>query len=99
MSLVEVVFVSAVIVYVCRKVSFCFWPTTYDDFNLKMLLSLSTVIVIVLYCPQAQLRFCLLETSCEQEDHFPPSVNVKINNKMCPLPVSTTQTYLFRTLH
>ncbi|CAH0590121.1 unnamed protein product [Chrysodeixis includens] len=38
------------------------------------------------YVIQAQLRFCLLETSCEQEDHFPPSVNVKINNKMCPLP-------------
>ncbi|XP_028171421.1 E3 SUMO-protein ligase PIAS2 isoform X12 [Ostrinia furnacalis] len=35
---------------------------------------------------QAQLRFCLLETSCEQEDYFPPSVNVKVNNKMCPLP-------------
>ncbi|KAJ0174000.1 hypothetical protein K1T71_010146 [Dendrolimus kikuchii] len=35
---------------------------------------------------QAQLRFCLLETSCEQEDHFPPSVIVKVNNKMCPLP-------------
>nr|XP_037873741.1 E3 SUMO-protein ligase PIAS3 isoform X4 [Bombyx mori] len=38
------------------------------------------------YIIQAQLRFCLLETSCEQEDHFPPSVNVKVNNKMCPLP-------------
>ncbi|CAK1553012.1 unnamed protein product [Leptosia nina] len=38
------------------------------------------------YVVQAQLRFCLLETSCEQEDYFPPSVNVKVNNKMCPLP-------------
>ncbi|XP_059059566.1 E3 SUMO-protein ligase PIAS2 isoform X2 [Achroia grisella] len=38
------------------------------------------------YVIQAQLRFCLLESSCEQEDHFPPSVNVKVNNKMCPLP-------------
>ncbi|XP_045527807.1 E3 SUMO-protein ligase PIAS3 isoform X1 [Pieris brassicae] len=38
------------------------------------------------YVIQAQLRFCLLETSCEQEDYFPPSVNVKVNNKMCPLP-------------
>ncbi|GBP70100.1 E3 SUMO-protein ligase PIAS4 [Eumeta japonica] len=38
------------------------------------------------YVVQAQLRFCLLETSCEQEDHFPPSVNVKVNNKICPLP-------------
>lgn len=35
---------------------------------------------------QAQLRFCLLETSCEQEDFFPASVSVKINNKPCPLP-------------
>ncbi|XP_073953436.1 E3 SUMO-protein ligase Su(var)2-10 isoform X1 [Choristoneura fumiferana] len=38
------------------------------------------------YIVQAQLRFCLLETTCEQEDCFPPSVTVKVNNKMCPLP-------------
>ncbi|XP_072943055.1 E3 SUMO-protein ligase PIAS3 isoform X2 [Epargyreus clarus] len=38
------------------------------------------------YVIQAQLRFCLLETSCDQEDYFPPSVNVKVNNKLCPLP-------------
>ncbi|KAF2346488.1 Zinc finger MIZ-type [Trinorchestia longiramus] len=32
------------------------------------------------------MRFCLLETSCEQEDNFPPNIAVKINDKMCPLP-------------
>lgn len=37
---------------------------------------------------QVQLRFCLLETSCEQDDNFPPSVVVKVNNKLCALPVS-----------
>lgn len=37
---------------------------------------------------QVQLRFCLVETSCDQEDCFPPSVNVKVNNKLCQLPVS-----------
>lgn len=37
---------------------------------------------------QVQLRFCLLETSCEQEDYFPPNVQVKVNGKMCQLPVS-----------
>lgn len=37
---------------------------------------------------QVQLRFCLLETSCEQEDYFPPNIVVKVNNKLCPLPVS-----------
>lgn len=37
---------------------------------------------------QVQLRFCLLETSCEQEDYFPPNVTVKVNNKLCNLPVS-----------
>lgn len=37
---------------------------------------------------QVQLRFCLLETSCEQEDYFPPNVIVKVNNKLCNLPVS-----------
>ncbi|XP_055540335.1 E3 SUMO-protein ligase PIAS2 isoform X10 [Wyeomyia smithii] len=35
---------------------------------------------------QVQLRFCLLETSCEQEDYFPPNIAVKVNNKLCPLP-------------
>lgn len=37
---------------------------------------------------QVQLRFCMLETTCEQDDYFPPNVVVKVNNKMCPLPVS-----------
>lgn len=36
---------------------------------------------------QVQLRFCLLETSCEQEDYFPPNIIVKVNNKVCALPV------------
>lgn len=40
---------------------------------------------------QVQLRFCLLETSNEQEDYFPPNVIVKVNNKLCPLPVSDIQ--------
>lgn len=40
------------------------------------------------YLKQVQLRFCLLETSCEQEDFFPPNVVVKVNNKLCPLPVN-----------
>ncbi|XP_035793724.1 E3 SUMO-protein ligase PIAS2-like isoform X4 [Anopheles albimanus] len=35
---------------------------------------------------QVQLRFCMLETSCEQEDYFPPNIVVKVNNKLCPLP-------------
>ncbi|XP_046662197.1 E3 SUMO-protein ligase PIAS2 isoform X2 [Homalodisca vitripennis] len=35
---------------------------------------------------QVQMRFCLLETSCEQEDFFPPNITVKVNGKVCPLP-------------
>ncbi|XP_040270249.1 E3 SUMO-protein ligase PIAS1 isoform X1 [Bufo gargarizans] len=35
---------------------------------------------------QVQLRFCLSETSCPQEDHFPPNLCVKINGKPCNLP-------------
>ncbi|CAH1962097.1 unnamed protein product [Acanthoscelides obtectus] len=38
------------------------------------------------YIKQVQMRFCLLETTCEQEDYFPPNVIVKVNNKLCPLP-------------
>ncbi|CAK9822377.1 E3 SUMO-protein ligase PIAS3 [Anthophora retusa] len=38
------------------------------------------------YMVQIQMRFCLQETSCEQEDCFPPSIAVKVNGKLCPLP-------------
>ncbi|XP_076052036.1 E3 SUMO-protein ligase Su(var)2-10 isoform X6 [Oratosquilla oratoria] len=38
------------------------------------------------YTIQVQMRFCLLETTCEQDDNFPPNIAVKINDKMCPLP-------------
>ncbi|XP_045461098.1 E3 SUMO-protein ligase PIAS2 isoform X3 [Harmonia axyridis] len=38
------------------------------------------------YVKQVQMRFCLLETTCEQEDFFPPSIAVKVNNKHTQLP-------------
>jgi hypothetical protein len=38
------------------------------------------------YRQQIQMRFSLLETSCEQEDNFPSSICVKVNGKLCPLP-------------
>ncbi|XP_076465072.1 E3 SUMO-protein ligase PIAS2-like isoform X2 [Babylonia areolata] len=38
------------------------------------------------YTVQVQLRFCLLETSCEQDDNFPPSICVRVNSKMAQLP-------------
>ncbi|NXX81504.1 PIAS3 ligase, partial [Urocolius indicus] len=38
------------------------------------------------YTTQVQLRFCLCETSCPQEDYFPPNLFVKVNGKLCPLP-------------
>uniref|UniRef100_A0AAV2L5G3 E3 SUMO-protein ligase PIAS1 n=1 Tax=Knipowitschia caucasica TaxID=637954 RepID=A0AAV2L5G3_KNICA len=38
------------------------------------------------FAVQVQLRFCLSETSCPQEDHFPPTLCVKVNGKPCNLP-------------
>ncbi|XP_064650037.1 E3 SUMO-protein ligase PIAS2-like isoform X2 [Lineus longissimus] len=38
------------------------------------------------YQVQVQLRFCLLETSCEQGDNFPPSICVRVNSKIATLP-------------
>lgn len=35
---------------------------------------------------QIQIRFCLLETSCEQEDNFPSNLSVKVNGKPVTLP-------------
>uniref|UniRef100_A0A3Q2Z7P1 Protein inhibitor of activated STAT 1 n=1 Tax=Hippocampus comes TaxID=109280 RepID=A0A3Q2Z7P1_HIPCM len=43
---------------------------------------------------QVQLRFCLSETSCPQEDHFPPSLCVKVNGKPCNLPVRNTDIHM-----
>lgn len=40
------------------------------------------------YSTQVQMRFCLLDPNGEQDDNFPPNVVVKINNKLCQLPVS-----------
>jgi len=35
---------------------------------------------------QIQMRFCLLETSCDQDDNFPSNLSVKVNGKMVTLP-------------
>jgi len=35
---------------------------------------------------QVQLRFCVLDTTGEQADEFPPSICVEVNGKMCSLP-------------
>uniref|UniRef100_A0A146KV62 E3 SUMO-protein ligase PIAS3 n=1 Tax=Lygus hesperus TaxID=30085 RepID=A0A146KV62_LYGHE len=35
---------------------------------------------------EIQMRFCVCETSCEQEDAFPPGLVAKVNGKACPLP-------------
>jgi hypothetical protein len=46
------------------------------------------------YLIQVQLRFCLLETTSEQEDCFPPNVQVKVNGKLCQLPVSVVDLFI-----
>ncbi|GLH04161.1 Uncharacterized protein GBIM_09933 [Gryllus bimaculatus] len=38
------------------------------------------------YVIQVQMRFCLIESSCEQEDCYPQGIAVKVNGKVCPLP-------------
>lgn len=35
------------------------------------------------------LRFCYLDTSCEQDDNFPPDVSVMVNNSSIQLPPAT----------
>ncbi|XP_007486695.1 E3 SUMO-protein ligase PIAS2 isoform X1 [Monodelphis domestica] len=41
------------------------------------------------YTVQVQLRLCLAETSCPQEDNFPNSMCIKVNGKLFPLPGNT----------
>nr|XP_057926121.1 E3 SUMO-protein ligase PIAS2 [Doryrhamphus excisus]XP_057926123.1 E3 SUMO-protein ligase PIAS2 [Doryrhamphus excisus] len=38
------------------------------------------------YMVQIQLRFCLSETSCPQEDNYPNGLCIKVNGKLFPLP-------------
>ncbi|XP_055708340.1 E3 SUMO-protein ligase PIAS1 isoform X2 [Phlebotomus papatasi] len=38
------------------------------------------------YTVQVQLRFCLMDTTTEQDDYFPPNISVKVNGKQCQLP-------------
>ncbi|XP_063814489.1 E3 SUMO-protein ligase PIAS2 isoform X1 [Pseudophryne corroboree] len=38
------------------------------------------------YLVQVQLRLCLAETSCPQEDNYPSSLCIKVNGKLFPLP-------------
>ncbi|XP_075302893.1 E3 SUMO-protein ligase PIAS2-like isoform X3 [Opisthocomus hoazin] len=38
------------------------------------------------YTVQVQLRLCLAETSCLQEDNYPNSLCIKVNGKLFPLP-------------
>ncbi|XP_060092186.1 E3 SUMO-protein ligase PIAS2 isoform X2 [Heteronotia binoei] len=38
------------------------------------------------YTVQVQLRLCLAETSCPQEDNYPSSLCIKVNGKLFPLP-------------
>lgn len=33
-----------------------------------------------------QLRFCLKDITCEQNDNFPSNLKLKVNGKMCALP-------------
>ncbi|BFZ22684.1 hypothetical protein BsWGS_25723 [Bradybaena similaris] len=38
------------------------------------------------YTVQVQVRFCLLETTCEQTDAFPSKIHVRVNSKPATLP-------------
>lgn len=38
------------------------------------------------YMVQIQLRFCLSETSCPQEDSFPNNISIKVNGKLFSIP-------------
>ncbi|MBN3318769.1 PIAS1 ligase, partial [Atractosteus spatula] len=53
---------------------------TKCDFTVQVQLSVSWLQALT------KARFCLSETSCPQEDHFPPNLCVKVNGKPCNLP-------------
>lgn len=70
--------------------------TRFDDLYIQFHLSPQQVTEIINsrdtrpnsnneYAVQVLLRFCLLETSCEQDDLYPHSVCLKVNGKVCQL--------------
>ncbi|XP_069737417.1 E3 SUMO-protein ligase PIAS2-like isoform X4 [Phaenicophaeus curvirostris] len=50
------------------------------------------------YTVQVQLRLCLAETSCPQEDNYPNNLCIKVNGKLFPLPNYSMSVYLVRQL-
>ncbi|KAF8782165.1 E3 SUMO-protein ligase PIAS1 like protein [Argiope bruennichi] len=56
-----------------REFGFCFTPQQLLEFQHNMDV-------------QVQLRICLLDPSCEQDDEIPSSICLKINQKVCNLP-------------
>uniref|UniRef100_X2B9U9 Protein inhibitor of activated STAT n=1 Tax=Capitella teleta TaxID=283909 RepID=X2B9U9_CAPTE len=61
-------------------------PLPTDPFSYSLFVSREMKSGRIEHSVQVQLRFCLLETSCDQEDNFPPSICVRVNGKMAPLP-------------
>nr|CAD7260344.1 unnamed protein product [Timema shepardi] len=49
------------------------------------------------YTNEVQVRFCLLETSCEQDDFFPPGLTVKVNGRQASLPLANALVVLSLT--
>lgn len=65
---------------VCQESSFSFYLTPEQALQIMEKNVKGSELI------QIQLRFCWLETSCEQEDHFPPSLAVHVNNRVAQLP-------------
>uniref|UniRef100_A0AAZ3SAM9 Protein inhibitor of activated STAT, 1b n=1 Tax=Oncorhynchus tshawytscha TaxID=74940 RepID=A0AAZ3SAM9_ONCTS len=57
-------------------------PTSLGDVQVSFFNQFTVFIDLCIFCP----RFCLSETSCTQEDHFPSNLCVKVNSKPCNLP-------------
>ena len=56
-----------------RCFSFNFGPQQLEDLKT----SIDTTV---------ELRFCLLNSSCEQSDNFPKNLRINVNGKLCVLP-------------
>ena len=69
----------------CIRFHLCFQLCGYGLDSLSITSLWNVQIVHAIFCAY---RFCLLETSCEQDDNFPPSICVRVNSKMAQLPVS-----------
>ncbi|XP_060549021.1 E3 SUMO-protein ligase PIAS4 [Pantherophis guttatus] len=69
-----------------QKVASESMPCGFSGFDLRVLLSFDRELQPGVRSVQVVLRICYTDTSCPQEDQYPPNIAVKVNHSYCSVP-------------